>query len=282
MSDFEATMESRFKDWHYNHPLVLQGLVRSLKPAVIVEVGTYRGYAACYMARGLQLNNTGHLFCIDNFSLREHVENYGDPEAHWEENLRYAGIRDFVTLLKGDSDKVQWPEKVDFAYIDGWHSYEMCKRDTEDAMARGAEVIAIDDVISCVGPRQYFSELQYDKNWDTCIIHRDAGLGLAVRRQVLPRVLYVQERSDHPGMDVQHLSDEEALKYLGETSDITGVEYHGMLGTTQYEIEIAPPITTLVDGSGKVWGLERIPDVVPVPEVKRRWGRPLGSKNKPK
>lgn len=226
---FADTMRERFHDWHYELPEILHGLVRSLKPAVIVEVGSYRGFSACWMARGLQENNTGHLFCIDNFSLTEHVERYGDPEAHWEENLVCAGVRGWVTLVKGNSDAVVWPERVDMAYIDGWHSYVMCKRDAEDAMSRGAECLAIDDVISCVGPRKYFAELQKSKDWDTLIVHRDAGMGLAMRRKPLPRVLYIQERDDSPGVGLQDMSVEEAQKEIDRASNVTGLEYKGML-----------------------------------------------------
>ena len=100
-------LEELFHDWKYDHPKILYGIVRSMKPDVIIEVGSYRGYCAWFIAKALQENKKGHLYCIDNFSLTEHVERYGDPKQHLIDNLTKAGVMDVVTLLEGNSDEVQ-------------------------------------------------------------------------------------------------------------------------------------------------------------------------------
>jgi len=63
-----AAIDAQFPNWNYMHPSVLYGLCRSLKPRVVVEVGTYRGYAACYMAQACKENGFGHVVAIDDFS----------------------------------------------------------------------------------------------------------------------------------------------------------------------------------------------------------------------
>jgi len=229
MSDFYQTAEERFQDWNYDHPKILHGLIRSLKPAVAVEIGTYRGYAACYMARAIQENNCGHLFCIDNFSLLDHVERYGDPVAHWEENLRQAGVREWATLLKGDVAEVEWPKRVDFAYIDGWHSYQACKSDAERCMALGAECITFDDVLTTVGPRKYFAELSEDPAWQCILIQRDGGLGIAYRKMPMRRVEFIQELPDHPGQTLHAMNDAEVKEQIKAAAKVTGLDYRGVL-----------------------------------------------------
>lgn len=47
---------SQFPNWRYDHPRILYGLIRSLKPRTVMEIGTYRGYAACYMAQACKEN----------------------------------------------------------------------------------------------------------------------------------------------------------------------------------------------------------------------------------
>lgn len=227
-ADCFSTIEDRFRDWHYSTPATLYGLVKTLKPAVCVEVGTYRGYAACYMARAVQENNTGRLYCIDNFSLDDHAAKYGDPVAHWQDNLRAAGVLDWVTLLRGNSDAVEWPETVDFAYIDGWHSYAACKHDAEQCIARGAECITFDDVLSTVGPRKYFEELRQTGEWDCLLLQRDGGLGIAYRRSPLRPVEFVQEIPDHPGTILRGMTKMQAKAELAAAAKVTGLKYEGM------------------------------------------------------
>lgn len=225
-TDCFATIETRFADWHYDHPKILYGLIRSLKPDVIVEVGTYRGYCACYMARALQENNKGHLYCIDNWSLTEHVARYGDPRAHWEENVTAAGVRDWITILQGESHEVQWPARVDMAYIDGWHSYHTCMSDFIHAEDLGAYLIALDDTDQTVGPRMVCKVLREGfTHWDVMEIHRDCGLTIAKRREPKPAFTFSQELYNHPGTDLRFMSREERQAHFVEARMETGIAY---------------------------------------------------------
>lgn len=226
MTHFEQ-IESRFPDWHYDHPRILYALIRSLKPRVCVEVGTYRGYAACYMARALQENNSGHLFCIDNFSLNDYAVTHGvDPAAHWIDNMLACGVFDWVTLLQGDSDKVDWPEKVDFAYIDGWHSYEAASKDFQACQVRGAQCICLDDTINCAGPRMLMQDIKrLTATWAVLDIPADNGLSICIKKQKVRDVAFSQELPNNPGVDVSVLSPAERKKHFELARESTGLDY---------------------------------------------------------
>jgi hypothetical protein len=226
--DCFATIESRFTDWHYDHPKILYGLIRSLRPQVVVEVGTYRGYAACYMARAIQENNSGRLYCIDKFSESKQ-RTFSDPVGHWNDNLVAAGVRDWVTLLSGSSKDVVWPDRVDVAYIDGWHGLEQCVWDFAACSTRGAELICLDDTQSTVGPKQLLADMRRDPNWDVIEIHRDNGFGLCYRRKRGRRVEFSQELPDIWGTDLKEMNADQIREHLAQAKVITGLSYENVL-----------------------------------------------------
>lgn len=219
---FFDTVEQRFKDWNYGHPKVLYGLIRTLQPNVVVEVGAYRGYASAYMAKALQDNNRGRLYCMDNWQLSTR-EKRSDPALHWADNLRACGVLDWATLLVGNADQVTWPDKVNFAYIDGWHSYTQARKDFEACASRGAECITLDDVWHCVGPRQLLNEIRESGEWDVVEIRRDGGLGICYRRTAPGPIKFAQEDPDHHG---HHIENVDAMRqHLLDVSKKTGVTY---------------------------------------------------------
>lgn len=219
---FFETVELIFHDWHYDHPRILYALIRAMKPQVVMEVGTYRGYAACYMARAIQENNAGRLYCIDNFSETTQ-RNFADPVAHWNGNLEACGVRDWVTLIRGDSDKVQWPHKIDFAYIDGWHSYQMCQHDFFQASVAGATCICLDDTTQSVGPRMVSES--FLEGWDVLDFHHDCGLTICNRRQPKPPFTFSQELPGHPGTDLRFMDAAQRKTHFDEAAKTTGLDY---------------------------------------------------------
>lgn len=222
-ASFFETVESIFHDWNYGHPKVLYGLIRALKPMSVVEVGTYRGYAACYMARGLQENNAGKLYCIDDLSIIDHASRYGDPVKHWESNLEKCGVRDFATLILGKSSEVKWPSQVDFAYIDGWHSYLQAKNDFDLCEKYGAQCICLDDTLNCIGPRKLIGELDRTK-WSVVTIGNDNGLSIC-HKIINRKVTFSQEFPDNPGVDITNFTKEQISAHLKQSTKITNVTY---------------------------------------------------------
>lgn len=164
--------------YQYRHPEFLYGLVRWLRPSVVVEVGTHLGMSAVWMARGLQENGAGRLFCIDSFCWREEP----NQERDWNRNIDACGVRDVVTLLKGRSQEVQWPERVDLAYIDGNHSSEVCVADCIHAAANGAQCLCLNDTSTCEGVQNIAEEIctQWTA-WTGIEVPFDAGLLVAMR-----------------------------------------------------------------------------------------------------
>lgn len=221
-TDFFTTVEALFHDWHYDHPRVLYSLIRALKPRTIVEIGTYRAYAACYMARALQENGNGSLYCIDNFTLTDHVGQYGDPVEHWRGNLRACGVEDRVGLIRGNSNEVQWPAHVDFAYIDGWHSFSAASFDFHNCHIRGATCICLDDTLNCIGPRKLVAEISRQE-WDVITLPNDNGLSIC-QRKVKRRVTFSQELPG-PGTVLTNATDGQIQDHLDEASNHNGVDY---------------------------------------------------------
>ncbi len=173
---FEETVEAI--PYQYPHPKILHGLIRWLVPAVVVEVGTHIGMSACWMARALQQNNTGHLYCIDSFCWVNETQ-----EEQWNRNLTECGVRDWVTHIRGRSEEVAWPEHVDFVYVDGNHTYPVCKHDGEKARELGARVVCFHDSVSWEGSRKYTEEIRRTwKGWDFLEEVSEGGLLIAKRR----------------------------------------------------------------------------------------------------
>lgn len=222
-SDFFATVEALFHDWKYDHPRILYSLIRAQQPWNVVEIGTYRGYAACYMARALQENQNGNLYCIDNFTLTDHVGRYGDPVEHWKANLKACGVEDRVGLLRGNSHEVQWPAHVDFAYIDGWHSYLAAKFDFDKCAALGATCICLDDTLNCIGPRKLVAELNRE-HWDVITLPNDNGLSVC-QKKVKRMITFSQEIPHDPGTDLTNATDGDIHSHLEEAHQRNGVDY---------------------------------------------------------
>ena len=80
---------------------LLHGLVRSMRPAVCVEIGSARGCSACYI--GLRLRHMGHgkLFAIDPHAATDWNDSKSvDTYDVMRENLRAFGVEDYVEIVQ--------------------------------------------------------------------------------------------------------------------------------------------------------------------------------------
>ncbi len=119
----------------------LHGLVRSMKPEACVEIGSAHGYSTCLISLALKLNLKGRLWAVD-----PHIPNSWsdtDPENTFENlkaNLARLDLSARVEIVRKTSSQAteDLPSKIDFAFIDGDHSYEGVKTDWEIISSRMA------------------------------------------------------------------------------------------------------------------------------------------------
>jgi len=189
---FEAAIGSVPGAGTLRHGLFLYGLVRWLRPEVCVEIGSFHGHTAGRIGRALQENGSGKLYCIDDFSLG------AGPALFY--NLGTMGVGDVVEVRAGRSDEEGiWPDPIDFAFIDGDHSYEGCKADILRASERGAHCIAFHDIADWWGPNQVWEEELESISgsaWSLFGVPFDGGLGVLMRLPVLGSVKHNQ--TDYP------------------------------------------------------------------------------------
>lgn len=243
---FYEEVNKVYASWNYDSPRLLHGFLRCLKPQHIVDCGTYRGLSAAWMAKACQENNMGRVHCLDNWSLLEHAHilDGKTPKQHAEENLTHLGVREWVEFHDGDTKDLSiWPEKVDFAYIDAWHSFTAAEEELTQCVRRGASFIAFDDVENCVGPRLLVDTGHAIKahlsDYQRLDLHSDNGLTIFVKKQPRRLITFSQELPyPNPGVDLRPLTLEQQAEHFKEASAITGLDYSSILNQTEHDLKV--------------------------------------------
>ncbi|MHB8216514.1 MAG: class I SAM-dependent methyltransferase [Candidatus Sulfotelmatobacter sp.] len=117
-----------------------------------LEIGTYQGVSAVRIARALAPG--GLLYCVDPWPEVE-GKKINPCLSICERNLRRSGVKDRIRILRGYSRKMasQMPDRLDFAFVDGDHSWEGIKTDwmivSEKVLAGG--VVCLHDSFTPAG-----------------------------------------------------------------------------------------------------------------------------------
>ena len=99
------------------------------KGAVGLEIGSYLGASSCYLGAGLK-ERGGRLYCLDTWNNETMPDGPRDTYAEFKSNT--VGLGDTLIPLRKRSADLTIADltgAVDFAFIDGDHSYEAVKAD---------------------------------------------------------------------------------------------------------------------------------------------------------
>jgi len=131
--------------------LFLQEIVSEVRPRVSLEVGLAYGVSALFICDALaHLQNPRHIV-IDPHQLQP-SSTHMSFEGMGLHNLRKAGYERLIEF-HGDPSYLSLPSlvsqgaKIDFAFIDGWHTFDFASVDFfyVDLLLRCGGVVVIDD-----------------------------------------------------------------------------------------------------------------------------------------
>ncbi len=156
---------------------LLHGLVRSLKPENCVEIGSACGHSTCLIGLALKQNLRGRLWAVDPHEPT--LWNDGRPQNTFNSydtlrrNLGRAGVADYVEIVRHRTVAAvpALPARIDFAFIDGDHSYEGVKQDWEILLPRMTEFGVV-----------IFHDTMWDRHVDDPVYRRWRREGMGVPR----------------------------------------------------------------------------------------------------
>jgi predicted O-methyltransferase YrrM len=150
-------------------------LVRSRRPARVVEFGMSFGLSTIHLAAALRDNGSGRLVTTEQSTSKA---------SRAAQHLTQAGLSDLVEIRQGDAFRtLAGIERIDLLLLDGWKPlYLPLLRQLEPALSPGCLVIA--DDVTCMAEqlRPYLSYVRDVANgYVSCEIPLDDGLELSFR-----------------------------------------------------------------------------------------------------
>lgn len=156
----------------------LYHLVKNINPDCVLELGTWLGASAGYMASAIK--EDGRIVSIDNYKQHRELEVPIDvPEL----NLSMCGLLDKVILIEGDTFEVsrllaEFPLHPEIIFMDASHTAEAMKKeyDSFSSILPDNHVIVFDDYFSPVEP--FVTSIK--SRYKFCVIVEDFHQGIAV------------------------------------------------------------------------------------------------------
>jgi len=162
--DYESSIDLYLEDkiWGDTVPYTMVLLSALSKNKTVFEFGTFRGQTT------YNLSKTSNQ--VYTFDFGSNISNEGYPEYEVGEVYKKNNASN-VTQLIGDSVKYDFSElygKFDIIWLDGGHSYEVCKKDFETSLhlskPHTTTIIAIDDYPAWPGVKQAVEEIAESKH----------------------------------------------------------------------------------------------------------------------
>ncbi|MDF1695915.1 MAG: class I SAM-dependent methyltransferase [Saprospiraceae bacterium] len=100
----------------FDHGTVFTDLIKRLESGKIVEVGTYKGRSACFLAELIKASGKNI-----QFTTIDHFERSDTSMQLVQKNLKRADVQDYVTVVEGESyetTKLFKEEELDFIFLD--------------------------------------------------------------------------------------------------------------------------------------------------------------------
>lgn len=124
---------ARIPTWTARRELnALYALAAALPPgAVALEIGSYLGASACYLAAGVA-EVGGHLFCVDTWRNETMPDGMRDTFAEFQANTH--GLRRCITAVRKSSRELSRSDvrtPLGLVFIDGDHDYASVRSDFE-------------------------------------------------------------------------------------------------------------------------------------------------------
>lgn len=108
-------------------------IVKSFRPKVICELGSYSGYSTFAMGLALRdLRERGKLYAIDTWQGDPHAGFYGEELYEtFLSDRRQLRLEDTVVPLRMTFEEAsrRIPEGIDLLHIDGWHTFRAVRND---------------------------------------------------------------------------------------------------------------------------------------------------------
>lgn len=135
---------------------------------VIVELGSFKGKSACYLAS----SNNRDVYCVDAWDLPGNIygkHGFTDPKVFetFREQVKSMGYENRITAIKGFAQEVAktFDKPIAVLFIDASHIYEDVKNDYEawiDKVPEGGVVIFDDYIGPNRGVTKFVNELKKD------------------------------------------------------------------------------------------------------------------------
>jgi predicted O-methyltransferase YrrM len=169
--DFRRFLDAKINPTRL-YMLVLYALVRANGSHTIVELGTYRGQTTGVLAAAASKHG-GHVWTIDN-------GHEGIDEAVAIRNVERLGLREYVTFVRGASDRPPIDCPIDFLFVDADHRFEGVTGDWfawAPRMASGG-LVAFHDTTGAEGVAEFLKVADF-RGWEFFNSPGDVGLALA-------------------------------------------------------------------------------------------------------